>query len=50
VRTECTLWYLRSRVVACVFTRDNADTRWVLDSEPQLLMARLGEHIVGAWK
>jgi len=50
VRTECTLWYLRSRVVACVFTRENADTRWVLDSEPQLLMARMGEHIVGAWK
>jgi len=37
-------------VVACVFTRENADTRWVLDSEPQLLMARMGEHIVGAWK
>ncbi len=50
VRTECTLWYLRSRVVACVFTRDNADTRWVLDSEPQTLMARLGERIVNAWK
>ncbi len=50
VRTECTLWYLRSRVVACVMTRDNADTRWVLDSEPQLLMARLGELIVSAFK
>ncbi len=50
VRTECTLWYLRSRVVACVMTRDNADTRWVLDSEPQVLMARLGELIVSAFK
>jgi hypothetical protein len=29
-----------------VLTRDNADTRWVLDSEPQLLMARMGEAIV----
>jgi beta-lactamase class A len=48
VRTECTVWYLRSRVVACVLTRDNADTRWVLDSEPQLLLARIGEAVVGA--
>jgi beta-lactamase class A len=48
VRTECTLWYLQTRVVACVFTRENADTRWVLDSEPQLLLARLGEAIVRA--
>jgi beta-lactamase class A len=48
VRTECTLWYLRSRVVACVLTRENADTRWVLDSEPQVLMATMGEAIVRA--
>jgi len=46
VRTECTLWFLPRRVAACVLTRDNADTRWVLDSEPQLLMARMGEAIV----
>ncbi len=49
VRTECTLWYLQSRVVACVLTKDNEDQRWVLDSEPQLLMARMGRAIVGAW-
>ena len=49
VRTECTLWYLRSRVVACVLTRENADTRWVMDSEPQLLLARMGEAIVRAF-
>lgn len=46
VRTECTLWYLPRRVAACVLTRENADTRWVLDSEPQVLMARMGEAIV----
>lgn len=46
VRTECTLWFLPRRVAACVLTRDNADTRWVLDSEPQVLMARMGEAIV----
>ena len=49
VRTECTLWWLQTRVVACVLTRENADTRWVLDSEPQLLMSRMGAAIVAAW-
>lgn len=49
VRTECSLFYLRSRVVACVFTKENVDQRWVLDSEPQVTMARMGEAIVNAW-
>jgi beta-lactamase class A len=49
VRTECSLFYLRSRVVACVLTKDNVDQRWVLDSEPQLTLARMGEAIVNAW-
>lgn len=49
VRTECALFYLRHRVVACVLTRENADTRWVLDSEPQVTMARMGEALVQAW-
>ncbi|HEX4936097.1 MAG TPA: serine hydrolase, partial [Gemmatimonadaceae bacterium] len=49
VRTECALFYLRSRVVACVLTKENADQRWILDSEPQLTMARMGEAIVKAW-
>jgi beta-lactamase class A len=49
VRTECTLWYLQSRVVACVLTRENVDQRWVLDSEAQLTMARMGETIAAAW-
>ncbi len=48
-RTECTLWYLQSRVVACVFTKENRDQRWVLDSEPQLLMARVGQRVAAAW-
>lgn len=50
VRTECSLWRLPDRVVACVYTNANADTRWILDSEPQLLMARMGEAIVRAWQ
>jgi beta-lactamase class A len=49
VRTECTVFYLQSRVVACAFTRENQDQRWVLDSEPQQTMAALGRAIVGAW-
>ncbi|HSJ64534.1 MAG TPA: serine hydrolase [Gemmatimonadaceae bacterium] len=50
VRTECTLWRLPARVVACVLTKDNEDTRWVMDSEPQLTMARMGEAIANAWR
>ena len=49
VRTECALFSLSHRVVACVLTKDNVDQRWVLDSEPQLTMARMGEAVVRAW-
>jgi beta-lactamase class A len=49
VRTECTLWQLESRVVACVLSKENTDQRWVIDSEPQLTLARMGEAIVSAW-
>ena len=49
VRTECGLFHLSGRVVACVMTKENADTRWILDNEPQLTMARMGEAIVKAW-
>ncbi|MDQ3698965.1 MAG: class A beta-lactamase-related serine hydrolase [Gemmatimonadota bacterium] len=49
VRAECSLWFLPSRVVGCVMTKGNKDTRWVIDSEPQLTMARMGELIVKAW-
>lgn len=49
VRTECALFPLQSRVVACVFTRANTDTRWIVDNEPQQLMGRMGLAIVDAW-
>jgi beta-lactamase class A len=49
VRTECALFPLQSRVVACVLTKDNADQRWILDSEPQVTMANMGKAIVNAW-
>jgi beta-lactamase class A len=48
-RTECSLFYLRTRVVACVFTKENQDQRWILDSEPQITMARMGAAIARAW-
>ncbi|MDZ7631242.1 MAG: serine hydrolase [Gemmatimonadaceae bacterium] len=49
VRTECALFHLESRVVACVFSRENVDQRWVLDSEPQQTLAAMGRTIVAAW-
>ena len=49
VRTECTLWYLRNRVIACVMTKENKDQRWILDNEPQLTMANMGLAIINAF-
>lgn len=49
VRTECALFPLQSRVVACVLTKQNTDTRWIVDNEPQQLMGRIGAAIVAAW-
>jgi len=48
VRTECGLYYLRTRVVACVLTRANADQRWIIDNEPERLMGRMGAEIAKA--
>ncbi len=50
VRTECTLWRLPARVVACVLTKENQDTRWIVDNEAQVTMARMGAAIVRAWR
>jgi len=49
VRTECALFPLQSRVVACVLTKDNADQRWLIDNEAQVTMGAMGRAIVGAW-
>ncbi|MGH7603636.1 MAG: serine hydrolase [Gemmatimonadaceae bacterium] len=49
VKTECTLWYLRNRVIACVMTKENKDQRWILDNEPQLTMANMGLAIINAF-
>ncbi len=50
VRSECSLFYLRNRIVACVLTKENKDTRWIVDNEAQLTVARMGEAIVKAWR
>ncbi|HJU89983.1 MAG TPA: serine hydrolase [Gemmatimonadaceae bacterium] len=49
VRTECAIFFLRDRIVACVLTKENVDQRWVVDNEAQLTIARMGEAIVKAW-
>ena len=48
-RTECGLFRLQSRVVACVLTKENKDQRWVVDNEAQVTMAKMGLAIVSAW-
>ncbi|HEU4720204.1 MAG TPA: serine hydrolase, partial [Gemmatimonadaceae bacterium] len=49
VRTECALFPLQSRVVACVLTKENVDQRWLLDNEAQMTMAQMGRAVVSAW-
>jgi beta-lactamase class A len=49
VRTECTLWYLRNRVVLCVLSKENKDQRWILDNEPQLTLANMGLAVINAF-
>ena len=49
VRTECALFPLQSRVVACVLTKENADQRWLIDNDAQVTMGNMGRAIVGAW-
>jgi beta-lactamase class A len=49
VRTECALFLLQSRVVACAFTKENQDKRWQVDNEAQLTLGRIGQAIVAAW-
>jgi len=49
VRTECALFRLQSRVVACGFTKQNSDTRWVTDNEGQVTLGKIGAAVVTAW-
>jgi beta-lactamase class A len=49
VRTECALFPLQSRVVACVLTKENVDQRWLIDNEAQVVMGQMGRAVVSAW-
>jgi len=48
-RNECALFELASRVVACVLTKENADTRYGIENDAHLMMGRMGEAIVRTW-
>lgn len=48
-RTDCGLFSLPARVVACVLTKENVDTRYWTDAEGNAVIGRIGEAIVTAW-
>ncbi len=48
-RSECGLFHLRSRVVVCVLTKENANTSWQLDNEAEIAGGRIAEAVVRAW-
>jgi beta-lactamase class A len=48
-RSDCGLFYLQSRVVVCVLTKENEDRRYGIENGAHLMMARVGEAIVNAW-
>jgi hypothetical protein len=49
-RTDCGVFTLPARVVACVLTKENTDTRYWVDAEGNAVIGRIGEAIVKAWK
>jgi len=48
-RTDCALFYLQSRVVACGLTRENEDRRYGIENDAHMTRARRGAAIVAAW-
>jgi beta-lactamase class A len=49
-RTDCGVFSLPAKVVVCVLTKENADTRYWGESEGNSVIARIGEAVVRAWK
>jgi len=49
VRTECALFRLQSRVVACGMTKQNTDTRYLPDTEAHVTLGKIGAAVVAAW-
>lgn len=48
-RNDCGLFYLRHRVVICVFTRQNADTDFSVDNEAHITISRMGAAVMRAY-
>lgn len=48
-RADCGVFTLPAKVVACVLTKENADTRYWGESEGNTVIARIGEAIVQTW-
>jgi beta-lactamase class A len=49
-RTDCGVLYLPARVVACVLTTENQDTRYWTDAEGNAVIARIGQAIAAHWR
>ncbi len=49
VRTECSLFYLRNRIVVCALTKENVDMRYAIDNEAHIAIGRIAEAVVNAW-
>lgn len=48
-RTDCGVLYLPARVVACVLTKENVDTRYWTDAEGNAVIAQIGRAITAHW-
>lgn len=48
-RTDCGVLYLPARVVACVLTKENVDTRYWTDAEGNAVIAHIGRAITAFW-
>jgi beta-lactamase class A len=49
VRTECSLFYLRNRIVLCALSKENVDMRYAIDNEAHIAIGRIAEAVVNAW-
>jgi beta-lactamase class A len=49
-RADCGVFTLPAKVVACVLTKENADTRYWGESEGNTVIARIGEAVVKTWR
>jgi beta-lactamase class A len=49
-RTDCGVFTLPAKVVACVMTKENVDTRYWGESEGNAVIARIGDALVRSWK